>query len=318
MPVTSFSPFDTAQLFHAPPTAGTPARRLDTHVGAIALSRELTGQLSVTTAEGDRVTLSAELAESLRVVSYSGHAREEEASVEVDAYRAEHLLSRTLGLTVEGDLNDEEIRDLTRLFRKAVHLFRKFFNGQDDAALAKTARLTDRFEHLSSLASLDLDVEVQRSVTVMAARLAATVGDTATPAAASEPWETPGEAPSATTSLPPSRTGTAAPTQHSETGTDVGIQGGLRLAAPAAEDHRKSLAEQVLDAVHESGVEGRKLRKYLPRLLDRVREELEQWQTRPGSRKSAPSSEAPVPSPSALFIASQSYTQTSLLLSIRS
>ena len=315
MPVASLRPFDPAQLFHAPSTAGTPARRLDTHVGTIAVSHELTGQLSVTTAEGDRVTLSAQLAESLRAASYSGQARQEGASVEVDAYQAEYSFSRTLGLTVEGDLNDEEIRDLTKLFRKVAHLFKKFFNGQDDAALAKTAKLADRFEHLSSLAGFDLDVEVERSVTVMAARLTATVGDAATPTAAGEPFETPGAAPSTTAAIPPSPTDTAAPTQHSETGTEVGTQGGLRLAAPAVEDQPGSLVEQVLDAVHESKVEGRKLRKYLPRLLDRIREELEQGRT---SRESAPGAEAPVPSHSALFVASQSYRQTSVTLSIRS
>ncbi|ALA57476.1 hypothetical protein [Nitrospira moscoviensis] len=318
MPVASLRPFDPAQLIHAPSTAGVPARRLDTHIGAIAVSHELAGQLSVTTAEGDRVTLSAQLAESLRAVSYSGQARQEGASVEVDAYQAEYSFSRTLGLSVEGDLNDEEIRDLSKLFRKVAGIFKKLFNGQDDAALAKTAKLADRFEHLSSLASLDLDVEVERSVTVMAARLTATGGGAATPAAPSESFETPGVAPSTTAAIPPSPTGTAAPTRQSETGTEVGIRGGLRLAVPAAEEHRKSLVDRVLDAVHESKVEGRKLRKYLPRLLDRVREELEQGRTRRDSRESAPGAEAAVPSHSALFVASQSYRQTSVTLSIRS
>ena len=86
-------------------------------------------------------------------------------------------------MTVEGDLNEQEVKDLAKLFRNVANIFKKYLSGQDDEALAKTAKLAERFGNLSSLSSLDLSVDVERSVTVLAAQVASEVaGHPALPA----------------------------------------------------------------------------------------------------------------------------------------
>ncbi|HXV67562.1 MAG TPA: hypothetical protein VD738_01460 [Nitrospira sp.] len=52
---------------------------------------------------------------------------------------------------MNGDLNEQELRDLDKLFRTVASIFRKFFRRQDVEAVAKTAWLVDRFGSLSSL-----------------------------------------------------------------------------------------------------------------------------------------------------------------------
>jgi hypothetical protein len=95
--------------------------------------------------------------------------------VDVDATYAEHSLKHEFGVTVEGDLNEEEIKDLVKLFRKVGNIFKQYLGGQDDEALAKTAKLAERIGNLSSISGLDLSVDVERSVTVLAAQIASEV-----------------------------------------------------------------------------------------------------------------------------------------------
>ncbi|MCS6294387.1 MAG: hypothetical protein H8J66_15050, partial [Nitrospira sp.] len=195
------------------------------------------------------------------------------------------------GVTVEGDLNEQELSDLQKLFHKVGSIFRKFFSGQDDQALAKTAKLADKFGDLSSLSSLDLSVNVERSVTVVAAQVASDVtgspassatptdptNPTQTPAAANSTVTeaTPGAAPSTAAVIPQSSTGTTAPTQPSTDAPAPAADATIRLVAPAPDASQpKSLAQQVLDAFDEAKVEPQKIHKYLPDFFKKLRENL--------------------------------------------
>ena len=182
-------------------------------------------------------------------------------------------------VTVEGDLNEQELNDLEKLFRKVSGIFNKYFRGQDDEALAKTAKLADKFGGLSSLSSLDLSVSVERSVTVVAAQIASDVtGQPAVPANSATPSAveaTPGAASSTTAAIPPSSTDTTAPTQPSTDAAASAADSTVHLVAPAPDASQpKSLVQQVLDALEETKVESQKVRKYLPDFLKRLREDL--------------------------------------------
>ena len=288
MAVTAVSQFDPSTFFQTSPTNAAGAQRLDTKVSAISAATDLTGQLSVTTAEGDKITLSADFESRYRAVSYQAQSQTENGSVQVAANSVEASLKKQYGVTVEGDLNAQELNDLEKLFRKVSNIFNKYFRGQDDQALAKTAKLADKFGGLSSLSSLDLSVNVERSVTVVAAQIASQVtgqpavpADSATsnsagtvsPAAAA----TPGAAPSTTAAIPPSSTGTTAPTQPSADATAPAADTTTHLVAPApdaSQPKSTSLVQQVLDALEEAKVESQKVRKYLPDFFKKLREDL--------------------------------------------
>ena len=283
MSVQSLTPVDPKQFFNLPSTNGTGIQRLDTKVSGVAVSNDFSGRLSVTTAEGDTITLSADLESDFRAVNYKSHVEGDGKTVDVEAKYAEYSLKQEFGVTVEGDLNEEEVKDLAKLFRKIANIFQKYLNGQDDAALAKTAKLAERFETLASLSDLNLSVDVERSVTVLAGQVASELtGPSMLPAsqqpqtsATTSQTATPGGAPSAAAAIPQPSTGTTAPTPLSSAGPVTSSADITHLSAPAQEMQRPaSLVQQVLDALKESKVASHKVQKYLPDFFEKLREDL--------------------------------------------
>ena len=167
MPVQALTQFDPTQFFRLPSTNGTENQRLDTKVSGVAVSNDFSGRLSVTTAEGDTITLSADLESDFRAVNYKAQTEGDGKTVGVDATYAEYSLTHEFGVTIEGDLNEEEVKDLAKLFRNVANVFNQYLSGQNDEELAKAAKLAERFGTLSSLSGLDLSVDVERSVTVL-------------------------------------------------------------------------------------------------------------------------------------------------------
>jgi len=315
MSVPSVASFDPAQFFR-PPAAG--AQRLDTQVGAIAVSNDVTGSLTVSTAEGDTVTLSAHLREQFSAATYQGHAQQDGTAVEVNGRQAEYDVSQELGVTVQGDLSEQEVKDLSKLFRKVLNIFRKFFNGQDEAALAKTAALADRFGNLPSLSDLDLSVTVERSVSAVAAQVAAeTSGQPGGSGVDPTQTGTAGVASSTAAAIPSPSSGATAPTQPAPpSSNDTGARTATHVTTAATDGERpQSLVEQVLNAVQESKVEGDKLKRHLPRLLDKIREELQQ-ELRDRQQAEPKADASPAQSGGTVAVAYQSFTQTALTLSL--
>ena len=344
MSVAAVTQPNPSNLFQTPVSTAAGTQRLDTKVSAITAAADLTGRLSVTTAEGDKITLTADFEARFQALNYQGQIQTDAGTAQVSAKSIEASLSKQYGVTVEGDLNEQELNDLEKLFRKVSGIFNKYFRGQDDEALAKTAKLADKFGGLSSLSSLDLSVSIERSVTVVAAQIASDVtGRPAVPANSATPSAveaTPGAASSTAAAIPPSSTGTTAPTQPSTDAAASAADSTVHLVAPDA-SQPKSLVQQVLDALEETRVESQKVRKYLPDFLKRLREDLSKElsgdraqnpQASPAGQPDAPAAapatpavgqpESPSGTPastvSSLVFAYQSVRQTSFSLSIRS
>lgn len=330
MPVQALTKIDPQQFFNLSSATGAGTQQLNTKVSGVAVSNDFTGRLSVTTTEGDTITLSADLESDFRAVNYKSHIEGDGKRVDVQAKYAELSLKQEFGVTVQGDLNEQEVKDLTKLFRRVANIFEKYLNGQDDAALAKTAKLVERFGRWSSLSGLDLNVDVERSVTALAARIVSEVTgqptlpagqQSQTPATTSNP-ATPGGAPSTAAVIPQPSTGTTAPTQQSTDAAAPASDQATRLVAPAQDASRqKSLVQQVLDALKDTRVESHKVHKYLPDFLEKLREDLRdelrghREQTR--EAPTAGQSESPATTVSSLLFAYQAVSLTSVSLSIR-
>lgn len=326
MPVQALTHVDPTQFFNLPSTNGTGTQRLDTKVSGVSISNDFSGRVSVKTAEGDTITLSAKLESDFRAVSYKSQVEGAGTTTDVEAKYAEFSLKQEFGVTVEGDLNRQEIKDLAKLFRKVANIFEKYVNGQDDAALAKTAKLVERFGRLSSLSGLDLNVNVERSVTALAAQIVSEVtGQPALPtgqqpqipASTTQP-AIPGGAPATAAAIPqpPTPPSTATPVANA---TDV-----THLSAPAQETQQsRSLAQQILDALKETNVESRKVQKYLPDFLQKLRED---WAKElRGERghdhnhdQTATQAQTQATTGSSIAFAYQAVSQTSFSLSIHS
>ena len=330
MPVQALTQVDPTQFFNLPSANGTVPQRLDTKVSGVAISNDFSGRLSVTTAEGDTITLSADLESDFRAVNYKSHVEGDGTTVDVEAKYAEYSLKQEFGVTVEGDLNEQEVKDLAKLFRKVANIFKKYLSGQDDEALAKTAKLAERFGRLSSLSGLDLSVDVERSVTVLAAQIASEVtaqptlptGQQPQTSATTSQAVTPGGAPATAAVIPQPSTGTTAPTPSSTAAPVANSIDETHLSAPAQETQQaRSLAQQILEALEETRVESRKVRKYLPDFLQKLREDL--GKELRGEREhdhNQPANQVPPPATTStsFAFAYQAVSHTSISLSIHS
>ncbi len=169
MPVQALTSIDPHHFFNLRQLSDAGSHRLDTRVSGVAVSNDLSGRLAVTTAEGDRITLTADLATNFRSGSYIAQVADDRTTGKVDATYTHYAVQRELGIAVDGDLNKEELHDLQTLFGNIANIFRGFFQGQDEDARAHITKLAEGFTGLDSLSSVDLTVEVVRSVAVVAA-----------------------------------------------------------------------------------------------------------------------------------------------------
>ena len=335
MQTQGLSQFDPSRFFQLSATDPQADRTVNAQVAAIQASTDFSGTFSVVTAEGDKVTLSVDGEEDFRYMNYGYKARSDDQRLEVKGESAEYSLSQTLGLTVEGDLNEQEVADLTKLFRKVKNIISNFFRGRDEQAVAKTAKLADQFGNFSTLAGLDLSMDVTRSVTALAAQvvtqqMAEPVTLPFSPAEEIEgtptPQQTPtGGEPTTAAMTPPASTGAELPTES----VPKGAAAPLYVTAPAQERDQSakplSLPEQILKAVEGSRIDDEKLQKYLPRLLrkamdhagdheavrknpDLIQELLDAIQKKKDEQ--APSSQE------VLFVYSSSWQRTSASLSV--
>ncbi len=251
MPIQALTTVDPHQLLnlHSPSAIGS--HRLETGVSSVTVSNEFSGRLSVRTAEGDTITLGADLDTSLHVGRFYAHGSSGQQEVGIGAEHARYSLQQEFGIAVDGDLNEQELNDLHKLVQKISSIFHGFVEGQDEQALAQTAALAERFGQLTTLSGLDLSVEVLRSVTVVAASA-----------------YTPGEAPVTAAAIPLLSNGTTAPTPSFDSSEDGG------LSVLKKDTQLASLIQQVFDALKEAETELQKFQKYLPDFFEQLHEDL--------------------------------------------
>ena len=70
MSVAAVTQPNPSNLFQTPVSTAAGTQRLDTKVSAISAAADLTGRLSVTTAEGDKITLTADFEARYQALSY--------------------------------------------------------------------------------------------------------------------------------------------------------------------------------------------------------------------------------------------------------
>jgi len=110
--VQALSHIDPKQLFHIPPTDGAETQRLNTQLSGAEVSNDLSSRLSVVTAEGDTITLTADLEYDFRAVNYATQCTADGSTVDLEATYAESTLKNEFGVTVGGELNEQELDDL--------------------------------------------------------------------------------------------------------------------------------------------------------------------------------------------------------------
>jgi hypothetical protein len=291
MPLEAITPIDPHQFFTRHQPGALEGHRLDTRVSGLAVSTDFSGRLNLTTAEGDTVTLTADLESDFRTGTYRARLEADHAAVSVGARTTQFSIQQDFGIAVSGHLNEQELHDLEKLFQNISQLFREFVEGQGAYSQVQAAKLAERLSGFDTLSSLDLSLEIIRSVTVV-------TGATGTS----------GEAPETAAAIPQSSTGTTAPTPS------VNTLDGSSLNASGQNGPLASLIQQVFDALKEAEAELPKLHTYLAELFEKLQDDLLQGTPtgyarqvdEQGSSKEQGEGNAPLPSVNSQVVAAYS------------
>lgn len=78
-------------------------------------------------------------------------------------------LSDASGVAAADDPREQELAALAKLLQSVTGIFRKYLQGGDELAAARTERLAERFESLSLLSDSELSLEMTRTLAVVRA-----------------------------------------------------------------------------------------------------------------------------------------------------
>jgi hypothetical protein len=142
---------DLSTFRDAPQTAR--ARQVDTRT-------QVSADLTVVTTEGDRVTLAADSALQASYTSYDARGRIRGQSFNIYAEALEATAADHIAVSVEGNLNEQELVDMQHLLSSIAGIATDFFAGAPDQELVQTLDLRD----LSTLASFNATLELTHQV----------------------------------------------------------------------------------------------------------------------------------------------------------
>lgn len=238
---------------------------------AAAASRETDAEISITTAEGDTVTIGLHSEADVTYAGYRGQGR-----------RADSLsvsTSQSIEITVEGDLSEQEKADVANLVKQLSQVVRGFLSGSPTA----TMDASGEGDVSTTIASFSLHVDQTRTVTVMAS-----IGEPDSGSdAASEPSDT-GDAPAIAAPAPE-----PVPMAYRTPVTDAPAEAATvdAKATPATPSISESVLDQLMNAVKESRMDlrrmGRALAHSLVHMLRHMERERGMERSRPALREIA-------------------------------
>ncbi len=172
------------------PKAGTAEVQSKTEAqkaATVSVSQSQTSDITIVTAEGDKVTISASAMAELSYPTYNGKGQTGQSS-ESTSSMAEIRTGQQFSLTVEGDLNKDELKDIRRALKTIMKATKDLLRGHTEKAADRTAKLSK----LDQLASIDAAVTFTREVSISQAapQDSSLPAQNAVPGAAPEPMET--------------------------------------------------------------------------------------------------------------------------------
>jgi hypothetical protein len=218
----------------------------------VSASTETTGSLTVTTDDGDKVTLLTRTAASLAYARYDYRGRLEGERARFSAEALTVTVSQDVSITIEGELDDEERADIAKLVAALEGAVQKGAVDDPEGTLASLASGGG----LESLAGFELVVTRAANVAIAEARRATT--GTAVPVDHEAP-----------------RPSQDAPAQGAVPQVPAADTPATTADAPAHGDDRDGRAvRDIAHALRDSGVPLAKLLRHLRRVLAHVAQRL--------------------------------------------
>ena len=132
--------------------AATDSYRLNAaRVSQTAVSAEQNAAITIMTEQGDRVTLSVDAAYQSSYTTYSGLAANNDAYANIEGRQFSFDLSLEQSIRVEGDLNEQELKDIKKLLKRLDRVIHKFLDGKFEKVAQKAARLLKNMETIDSV-----------------------------------------------------------------------------------------------------------------------------------------------------------------------
>jgi hypothetical protein len=128
----------------------------------IKVSQSQTADITIVTAEGDTVTLSSSKSAELSFATYNAQGQVGGSSGTISGMSAELHRTSDFSITVDGDLNKAELKDIRSAIRTIQKAANDALKGHEEKAASRTAKLSD----LDQIASIDADLEFNREVSV--------------------------------------------------------------------------------------------------------------------------------------------------------
>jgi len=225
--------------------AATQASYQSSRLNWLSVSEEQQADFDIVTAEGDKVTLSSDYRAVATLATYEHLAFSDSGYRHIEAQMLDFQMGQDIAVTVEGDLNAQELADIKSLLSDLGAMFKEFLTsgGQPPPGV------DEDFASFSSLKSVQAQFEYSASAGYLSARsIEMTLGG-----------------PVATPSLPEAETSVAAAVQRAAPAVGpTPAETQLPLPVEAA-----PIADRMAQKVRDSGVKPQKVLKLLKKFLKR-------------------------------------------------
>lgn len=144
-------------------TYNSPETFESTNLRRSALDLRTSAGISIVTADGDKVTLSANSSIQARLQSYDYQGRIQGQTIAVHGEEFALSNSSGLALTVDGELDQDELADINKLIDALASASNDFFAGKIDAGLEQLAQLDD----MDSIAGFDAAFSYSREISTL-------------------------------------------------------------------------------------------------------------------------------------------------------
>lgn len=166
-----------------------PSFAAELQAAQVKVSQSQTADITIVTAEGDTVTLSSSKSAELTFSTYDAQGQVGGSSAQFSGMSAELHRTSAFSMSVDGDLNKEELKDIRRAIRTIQKAANDVLKGHEEKAAARTAKLAN----LDQIASIDAELEFNQEVSVT--RISAQSNAAAIPESTEAPAPTPAPAP---------------------------------------------------------------------------------------------------------------------------
>jgi hypothetical protein len=147
--------------------AATQASYQSSRLNWLSVSEEQQADFDIVTAEGDTVTLSSDYRAAATLTTYEHLAFSDSGYRHTEAQMLDFQMEQDIAVTVEGDLNPQELSDIKALLSDLGAMFKKFLasGGQEPPGV------DEDFSKLSSLKSVQAQFEYSATVGYLSAHV---------------------------------------------------------------------------------------------------------------------------------------------------